>query len=200
MGQVKMAAEGDDTIRIMTIHKSKGLEFPMVLLAGFCRRLNYTRPGSEIAVHKDIGIGFPLVNYEESWMKTTLIQNIIRVKLHREEVEEEKRILYVAMTRAKDILYILGMVDDFNEAVSALVKAAPGDSSYFSMCGRRIYEDPEARGYISNEALRALSEGTRRSAAQALALLAIGTESPRRSLGLPGRNRQSATEPLGLLG
>lgn len=178
MGQVKMAAEGDDTIRIMTIHKSKGLEFPMVLLAGFCRRLNYTRPGSEIAVHKDIGIGFPLVNYEESWMKTTLIQNIIRVKLHREEVEEEKRILYVAMTRAKDILYILGMVDDFNEAVSALVKAAPGDSSYFSMCGRRIYEDPEARGYISNEALRALSEGTRRSAAQALALLESGVESP----------------------
>ena len=178
MGQVKMAAEGDDTIRIMTIHKSKGLEFPMVLLAGFCRRLNYTRPGSEIAVHKDIGIGFPLVNYEESWMKTTLIQNIIRVKLHREEVEEEKRILYVAMTRAKDILYILGMVDDFNEAVSALVKAAPSDSSYFSMCGRRIYEDPEARGNISNEALRALSEGTRRSAAHALALLEIGVESP----------------------
>ena len=178
MGQVKMAAEGDDTIRIMTIHKSKGLEFPMVLLAGFCRRLNYTRPGSEIAVHKDIGIGFPLVNYEESWMKTTLIQNIIRVKLHREEVEEEKRILYVAMTRAKDILYILGMVDDFNEAVSALVKAAPSDSSYFSMCGRRIYEDSEARGYISNEALRALSEGTRRSAAHALALLEIGMESP----------------------
>lgn len=173
MGQVKMAAEGDDTIRIMTIHKSKGLEFPMVLLAGFCRRLNYTRPGSEIAVHKDIGIGFPLVNYEESWMKTTLIQNIIRVKLHREEVEEEKRILYVAMTRAKDILYILGMVDDFNEAVSALVKAAPSDSSYFSMCGCRIYEDPEARGYISNEALRALSEGTRRCTAHALALLEI---------------------------
>ena len=173
MGQVKMAAEGDDTIRIMTIHKSKGLEFPMVLLAGFCRRLNYTRPGREIAVHKDIGIGFPLVNYEESWMKTTLIQNVIRVKLHREEVEEEKRILYVAMTRAKDILYILGMVDDFNEAVSALVKAPPSDSSYFSMCGRRIYEDPEARGYISNEALRALSEGTRRSAARALALLEI---------------------------
>ena len=173
MGQVKMAAEGDDTIRIMTIHKSKGLEFPMVLLAGFCRRLNYTRPGREIAVHKDIGIGFPLVNYEESWMKTTLIQNVIRVKLHREEVEEEKRILYVAMTRAKDILYILGMVDDFNEAVSALVKAAPSDSSYFSMCGRRIYEDPEARGYISNEALRALSEGTRRCTAHALALLEI---------------------------
>ena len=171
MGQVKIAAEGDDTIRIMTIHKSKGLEFPMVLLAGFCRRLNYTKSGRDIAIHKDFGIGFPIVNYAESWMKTGIIQNVIRAKLHREEVEEEKRILYVAMTRAKDILYILGMIDDFNDSISALVKTAPSDSSYFSMSGRCIYEDPEARAYIKNEDLRALSEGTRRSAARALALL-----------------------------
>lgn len=171
MGQVKIAAEGDDTIRIMTIHKSKGLEFPMVLLAGFCRRLNYTKSGRDIAIHKDFGIGFPIVNYAESWMKTGIIQNVIRAKLHREEVEEEKRILYVAMTRAKDILYILGMIDDFNDSISALVKTAPSDSSYFSMSGRCIYEDPEARAYIKNEDLRSLSEGTRRSAARALALL-----------------------------
>lgn len=171
MGQVKIAAEGDDTIRIMTIHKSKGLEFPMVLLAGFCRRLNYTKSGRDIAIHKDFGIGFPIVNYAESWMKTGIIQNVIRTKLHREEVEEEKRILYVAMTRAKDILYILGMIDDFNDSISALLKTAPSDSSYFSMSGRCIYEDPEARAYIKNEDLRSLSEGTRRSAARALALL-----------------------------
>ena len=171
MGQVKIAAEGDDTIRIMTIHKSKGLEFPMVLLAGFCRRLNYTKSGRDIAIHKDFGIGFPIVNYAESWMKTGIIQNVIRAKLHREEVEEEKRILYVAMTRAKDILYILGMIDDFNDSISALLKTAPSDSSYFSMSGRCIYEDPEARTYIKNEDLRSLSEGTRRSAARALALL-----------------------------
>ena len=171
MGQVKMAAEGDDTIRIMTIHKSKGLEFPMILLAGFCRRLNYTKTGKDISVHKDLGIGFPIVNYEESWMKTSLIQNVIRVKQHREEVEEEKRILYVAMTRAKDILYILGMTDDYNDAVEALVRNAPGESSYFSMCGKRIFEDPEARGYISNGDLRALSEGRRRNTARALELL-----------------------------
>ena len=175
MGQVKIAAEGDDTIRIMTIHKSKGLEFPMVLLAGFCRRLNYTKSGRDIAIHKDFGIGFPIVNYEESWMKTGIIQNVIRTKLHREEVEEEKRILYVAMTRAKDILYILGMIDDFNDSISALVKTAPSDSSYFSMSGRCIYEDPEARAYIKNEDLRSLSEGTRRSVARALALLEIPT-------------------------
>ncbi len=171
MGQVKMAAEGDDTIRIMTIHKSKGLEFPMVLLAGFCRRLNYTKSGKDISVHKDIGIGFPLVNYQESWMKTSLIQNVIRVKMHREEVEEEKRILYVAMTRAKDILYILGMTDNYNDEVEKITKEAPSDSSYFSMCGGCIYREPSARGHISNGDLKQLSEGRRRNTARALALL-----------------------------
>ncbi len=171
MGQVKMAAEGDDTIRIMTIHKSKGLEFPMVLLAGFCRRLNYTKSGKDISVHKDIGVGFPLVNYEESWMKTSLIQNVIRVKMRREEVEEEKRILYVAMTRAKDILYILGMTDNYNNDVEKIAREAPGDSSYFTMCGGCIYRDPSARGRISNGDLKELSEGRRRNTARALALI-----------------------------
>ena len=187
MGQVKIAAEGDDTIRIMTIHKSKGLEFPMVLLAGFCRRLNYTKSGRDIAIHKDFGIGFPIVNYAESWMKTGIIQNVIRAKLHREEVEEEKRILYVAMTRAKDILYILGMIDDFNDSISALLKTAPSDSSYFSMSGRCIYEDPEARAYIRNDDLRTLSEGTRRSAARALALLEMS----------PGGGESGEESPIG---
>ena len=171
MGQVKMAAEGDDTIRIMTIHKSKGLEFPMVLLAGFCRRLNYTKSGKDISVHKDIGVGFPLVNYEESWMKTSLIQNVIRVKMRREEVEEEKRILYVAMTRAKDILYILGITDNYNNDVEKIAKEAPSDSSYFTMCGGCIYREPSARGHISNGDLKELSEGRRRNTARALALL-----------------------------
>ena len=171
MGQVKMAAEGDDTIRIMTIHKSKGLEFPMVLLAGFCRRLNYTKSGKDISVHKDIGIGFPLVNYEESWLKTSLIQNVIRVKMRREEVEEEKRILYVAMTRAKDILYLLGMTDNYNDDMEKIAREAPSDASYFTMCGGCIYREPSARGHISNGDLKELSEGRRRNTARALALL-----------------------------
>ncbi len=182
MGQVKMAAEGDDTIRIMTIHKSKGLEFPMVLIAGVCRRLNYTRMGRDIAIHKDIGIGFPIVNYEKSHMKTSIIQNVIRRRLHREEVEEEKRILYVAMTRAKDILYLLGMTDDYNDEVERIAKSAPGDLSYFSMCGRIAYQDPEARGYVSGDDLMNLSEGKRRYAQRALALLEIPEGAPQENV------------------
>ena len=171
MGQVKMAAEGEDTIRIMTIHKSKGLEFPMVLLAGFCRRLNYTRTGKDIAVHKDLGIGFPLVNYEESWMKTGIIQNAIRAKLHREEADEEKRILYVAMTRAKDILYILGICDDRDESREKLLTQAPKDSSYLAMCGKLIYGEWDRVQFIENEELQSISRGARRNARRALELL-----------------------------
>ena len=188
MGQVKMAAEGDDTIRIMTIHKSKGLEFPMVLLVGISKRLNYTKAGRDIAIHKDVGIGFPIVNYEKSWMKTSLIQNVIKARLHREETEEEKRILYVAMTRAKDILYLLGMTDNYNKQVEDVCKAAPGDSSYLSMCGRHALADPAARGYISNDRLRSLSEGTRRRAARGLALL----DSPPGESGNENEEQQAA--------
>ena len=188
MGQVKMAAEGDDTIRIMTIHKSKGLEFPMVLLVGISKRLNYTKAGRDIAIHKDVGIGFPIVNYEKSWMKTSLLQNVIKARLHREETEEEKRILYVAMTRAKDILYLLGMTDNYNKQVEDVCKAAPGDSSYLSMCGRHALADPTARGYISNDQLRSLSEGTRRRAARGLALL----DSPPQESGNEKEEQQAA--------
>ena len=118
MGQVKMVGEDDDTIRIMTIHKSKGLEFPMVLLAGYCRKLNYTTIGKGPAVHKTLGLGFPVVHYRESWYRTSITQNVIRAKIRREEAAEEKRVLYVAMTRAKDFLCLLGIEDDPQEAVS----------------------------------------------------------------------------------
>ena len=60
-GQVKLVSENDDLVRIMTVHKSKGLEFPMVILAGYMRRLNYTSAGKAPAIHKDLGIGFPMV-------------------------------------------------------------------------------------------------------------------------------------------
>lgn len=171
MGQIKIAAEGEDTIRIMTIHKSKGLEFPMVLLAGFCRRLNYTKSSKDISIHKDLGIGFPLVNYNESWIKTGIIQNAVRAKLHQEEVDEEKRILYVAMTRAKDILYILGIVNEREETIKNLLQASAKDGSYFAMSGKIIYNDSEAREFIQNEDLQNISKGARRNAQKALELL-----------------------------
>lgn len=174
MGQVKMLGEDDDTIRIMTIHKSKGLEFPMVLLAGFCRRLNYTKTGKGAAIHKDFGIGLPLVNYSESWYKNTIIQNVIKNKFRSEESEEEKRILYVALTRAKDILAILGTLDDVPAEVQNVLDKAPDDSSYFTMTGRTICRIPGAKQEIFNTELLGISRGRKRAAGRALQLLSAG--------------------------
>ena len=99
MGQVKLLGENDDIVRIMTVHKSKGLEFPMVLLAGFCRRLTYTSAGKSPVIHKDLGIGFPVVDPDNRWYKATMLQSMIKDRFRQEEVDEEKRILYVALTR-----------------------------------------------------------------------------------------------------
>lgn len=171
MGQVKMVGEDDDTIRIMTIHKSKGLEFPMVLLAGYCRKLNYTTIGKGPAVHKTIGLGFPVVNYEESWYRTSITQNVIRAKIRREEAAEEKRVLYVAMTRAKDFLCLLGIEDDPEEAVAKVLTELPKDSSYFSMTGRTLCKRGDGYVFITNADLTGLSKGRRRAVANARALL-----------------------------
>ena len=171
MGQVKMVGEDDDTIRIMTIHKSKGLEFPMVLLAGYCRKLNYTTIGKGPAVHKTLGLGFPVVHYRESWYRTSITQNVIRAKIRREEAAEEKRVLYVAMTRAKDFLCLLGIEDDPQEAVSRVLAELPKDSSYFSMTGRTICKRGDGYVFITNADLTELSKGRRRAVANARALL-----------------------------
>ena len=171
MGQVKMVGEDDDTIRIMTIHKSKGLEFPMVLLAGYCRKLNYTTIGKGPVVHKTLGLGFPVVHYRESWYRTSITQNVIRAKIRREEAAEEKRVLYVAMTRAKDFLCLLGIEDDPQEAVSRVLAELPKDSSYFSMTGRTICKRGDGYVFITNADLTGLSKGRRRAVANARALL-----------------------------
>ncbi|MGN0715731.1 MAG: 3'-5' exonuclease, partial [Anaerovoracaceae bacterium] len=162
-GQVKLVGEGDELVKIMTIHKSKGLEFPMVILAGFCRKLNYTRMGRSLVIHKDLGLGFPVVNKEESWFRTTALQSIIKEKFHQEEVEEEKRILYVALTRARDRLAILGILEDVQEALDQVGSQPPKDTTYFQMTGNRIctrlqqyeiIEDADLAGLVSHRQRR----------------------------------------------
>ena len=171
MGQVKMVGEDDDTIRIMTIHKSKGLEFPMVLLAGYCRKLNYTTIGKGPAVHKTLGLGFPVVNYKESWYRTSITQNVIRAKIRREEAAEEKRVLYVAMTRAKDFLCLLGIEDEPEEAVDGVLKGLPKDSSYFWMTGQTICKRIGGYRLLTNTELVGLSKGRKRAVANVRGLL-----------------------------
>ena len=107
-GQVKLINENDDIVRIMTIHKSKGLEFPVVIAAGLGKRFNFNKTGKGFIAHKDLGLGLTRVEYKEHWYRKTLMQTAIERKMRQEDLEEELRILYVAFTRAMDQLILLG--------------------------------------------------------------------------------------------
>ncbi len=107
-GQVKLINEKDDLVRIMTIHKSKGLEFPIVIVAGLGRRFRFQKTGKGFIAHKDLGIGLTRVEHREHWYRKTLTQTAIERKMRQEDLEEQIRILYVAFTRAMDQLILLG--------------------------------------------------------------------------------------------
>ena len=101
----------ENSVTITTIHASKGLEYPIVILAGAGR--DFKRAGSkmEILTSKDFGFGVRYYDLENRMKKDTLVRNAIHVKNLEEEQEEEMRLLYVALTRAKNHLVILGGVD-----------------------------------------------------------------------------------------
>lgn len=171
MGQVKLLGENDDVVRIMTIHKSKGLEFPMVLLAGYCRRLNYSTLGKAPIIHKDIGIGFPIVDSNNRWYKSTLIQNMIKDKFRREEADEEKRVLYVALTRAMDRLVLLGICNDTEKEVEKVLSESPKDSSYMAMTGKVICGNMKAQRLMDDRMLTGISKGRRVSIDRMLSVI-----------------------------
>ena len=110
VAEASAGGDGENAVRIMTIHKSKGLEFPVVILAGVGKKLNSSKSDQLISMHKDYSIGLPHVNRAEGWHRKTLLQKAIQAKKKREAVEEEVRVLYVALTRAKDRLIITGTV------------------------------------------------------------------------------------------
>lgn len=158
-GQVRLIGEKDDVVRIMTIHKSKGLEFPMVILANCGVGLNYTKIGRGAAFHKEVGIGLTLENPKERWHKQTLVQKLIKKAVRKEEAEEEVRVLYVALTRAKDFLYVLGSVKSGVDYLEARINGVFKDTDYLSMIGstmpyRLIYAADVDRGALSDRVYR----------------------------------------------
>lgn len=119
MGQVRLVGENDDVVRIMTIHKSKGLEFPVVIIGGLSKRFNRESGTYRLSLHKEIGLGIRLVDKENACYRKTLIQTAVDQKKRREGLAEELRILYVAFTRAKDKLVLLGAMSDIEKTMES---------------------------------------------------------------------------------
>ncbi|NLK64338.1 MAG: helicase-exonuclease AddAB subunit AddA [Tissierellia bacterium] len=109
-GQAKTLGEKDNVVRLMSIHKSKGLEFPVVILCGLNKQFNLQDTKNKILMHKDYGLAPKYVNIIERTEKETLARTAIKMKIKKENISEEMRVLYVAMTRAIDRLIMVGTV------------------------------------------------------------------------------------------
>lgn len=102
-------AEGEDLVRIMTVHKSKGLEFKIVILAGSDKGFN--KQVAPIIFDEKIGIGINVADYEKKIKIPNVNRKLIIEKSREDDKKEEMRILYVALTRAEERLYITGNFD-----------------------------------------------------------------------------------------
>ena len=103
----KTLSDQEDVVRIMTMHKSKGLEFPVVFLTGLCRSFRSVS-GEAVKMDRDLGISMSLVDPESRIKRTTMTETAIEISLTDRNRAEEARLLYVAMTRAKNLLILYG--------------------------------------------------------------------------------------------
>lgn len=117
MSSAKLLGENEDVVRIMSIHKSKGLEFPVVILAGTGKGFNLQDLNDTILMHQDIGFGPKYIDFENRIEYNTLAKEAIRINAYTETLSEEMRILYVALTRAKEKLIITGIKKDAEKSL-----------------------------------------------------------------------------------
>lgn len=108
-----------DSVRIMSIHKSKGLEFPVVIMAGLNKQINKTDARNKLVIDRELGIGTDYVNLTRQTKTPTLIKGAIARKILRDSISEEERVLYVAMTRAREKLIMVGGVTSIDKKMSA---------------------------------------------------------------------------------
>nr|WP_300651095.1 helicase-exonuclease AddAB subunit AddA [uncultured Anaerobutyricum sp.] len=110
MGEAGTSMEEEDVVKIMTIHKSKGLEFPVVFVSGLSKKFNRMDLNKAVLCHPELGIGMECVNTTLRFHHPSLMKKAIQEKVWKDTLEEEMRILYVAMTRAKRKLILTGLI------------------------------------------------------------------------------------------
>ncbi|HEY8750375.1 MAG TPA: helicase-exonuclease AddAB subunit AddA [Tepidisphaeraceae bacterium] len=111
LGQPSTASEADNVVRIMSIHRSKGLEFPIVVLPDLGKKINLSDCHGAIIADRAAGLGMAVVDEHRMIRYPSLAQLLVRRRLRQQALAEELRVLYVAMTRAKEHLILVGTCD-----------------------------------------------------------------------------------------
>lgn len=107
-GEADMVGENEDVVRIMSIHKSKGLEFPVVFVSGMGKSFNKQDVRSKMVLHPELGLGLDYMDGERRVKSATIAKKAIAKQIDLENLGEELRVLYVALTRAKEKLILTG--------------------------------------------------------------------------------------------
>lgn len=119
-GEVNLAGAGSTAVEIMTIHKSKGLEFPVVFVAGMGKQFNFQDLNARLLIHPELGLGTDAILPEKRIIASSLNKQMVRRELLKESLGEELRVLYVAMTRAKEKLILTGAVGKLDKRIPSL--------------------------------------------------------------------------------
>ena len=133
-GEAATVGEQDNTVRIMSIHKSKGLEFPVVVLGGMGKQFNTQDLRSKIVLHNELGVGPEYIDSKKRTKVPTLLKKAIQKKVQVESLGEELRVLYVAMTRAREKLIMTGYIKTVEEIRKK-------DFSFYELLSAKSYLD-----------------------------------------------------------
>lgn len=147
-GEANIADEQSDTVRIMTIHKSKGLEFPIVFVAGMGKQFNTQDVKGSLVIHPEWGVGIDSIDLDRRTKIPTILKKVIQEEITRENLGEELRVLYVALTRAKEKLIMTGQLKDAEEVLNRYqAEGLPGKKEtkeplpYYILAGAKSYLD-----------------------------------------------------------
>lgn len=175
-GEADMISENADVVRIMSIHKSKGLEFPVVFVCGLGKQFNRQDVRSRMVIHPELGLGLDCMDGVRRIKSPTIVKRSVGKQIDLENLGEELRVLYVALTRAKEKLILTGMRKNAAEELARL--GAAQEASFGGSEGRKTlpYLVREgASGYL-DWLLPALFSYPGRYEAQVVPLAALVTE------------------------
>lgn len=157
LGAAKLIGENDNVIRIMSIHKSKGLEFPIVFVSSMGKNFNMQDLNDPILLHQELGLGPKVIDSKRRIEYTTLAREAIKIKTKIESLSEEMRVLYVATTRAKEKLIMTGVSKDAKkemeekEKLTQVYEKKQGKLSDILLKKYKSYLDWIELVYLSNQ-------------------------------------------------
>lgn len=160
LGSAKILGENDNVVRLMSIHKSKGLEFPVVFLCGCGKKFNFQDMYKGILLHQELGFGPDYVDYKKRIKYPSVPKLAIAQKLKIETLSEEMRILYVGMTRAREKLILTGAVKNLERAANKWLSVSISKTGKFpahDMLKAQNYLDwicPSAMRHNNSDKLR----------------------------------------------